>query len=144
MVTIQSPLEVWLGGLAPSELRRVGRLGDGWLPSQVTPADAAAGRVTIEQVAAEAGRAIDPEHFGATVVYARDEIPATLVEQIAARRPGLDPRELVPLGLAAARARLESFIDVGVSKFVIRPAVEPACWRDELEELAGAVMPLQD
>jgi hypothetical protein len=78
------------------------------------------------------------------VVYARDEIPAALVEQIAARRPGLDPRELVPLGLAAARARLKEFIAVGVSKFVIRPALEPACWRDELEELAGEVLPLQD
>ena len=25
------PLDVWLGGKAPSELRRVGRLADGWL-----------------------------------------------------------------------------------------------------------------
>ena len=31
-------LDVWLGGIAPSELRRVGRLADGWLPSFVTPA----------------------------------------------------------------------------------------------------------
>ena len=29
---LQQPPDVWLGGLAPSELRRVGRLGDGWLP----------------------------------------------------------------------------------------------------------------
>src|SRR5438105_303303 len=28
---LQDPPDVWLGGLAPSELRRVGRLGDGWL-----------------------------------------------------------------------------------------------------------------
>ena len=37
-------LDVWLGGIAPSELRRVGRLADGWLPSFVTPRDAADGR----------------------------------------------------------------------------------------------------
>ena len=30
-------LDVWLGGIAPSELRRVGRMADGWLPSFVTP-----------------------------------------------------------------------------------------------------------
>ena len=30
---VQSPPDVWLGGIAPSELRRVGRLADGWLPS---------------------------------------------------------------------------------------------------------------
>jgi probable F420-dependent oxidoreductase len=43
-------LDVWLGGIAPSELRRVGRLADGWLPSFVTPEDAERGRVTIEAV----------------------------------------------------------------------------------------------
>src|SRR3954467_5868475 len=30
-------LDVWLGGIAPSELRRVGRSADGWLPSFITP-----------------------------------------------------------------------------------------------------------
>ena len=40
----QQPLEVWLGGIAPSELKRVGRLADGWLPSFLTPADVAAAR----------------------------------------------------------------------------------------------------
>ncbi len=33
---VQQPLEVWLGGIAPSELKRVGRLADGWLPSFAT------------------------------------------------------------------------------------------------------------
>ena len=46
----QSPPDVWLGGIAPSELKRVGRLADGWLPSFVTPADAERGRAEIEQV----------------------------------------------------------------------------------------------
>ena len=34
----QQPLDVWLGGRAPGELRRVGRLADGWLASFSTPA----------------------------------------------------------------------------------------------------------
>ncbi|MEY4362118.1 MAG: hypothetical protein RL391_1424, partial [Actinomycetota bacterium] len=37
----QTPPEVWLGGIAPSELKRVGRLADGWLPSFVSPDDVA-------------------------------------------------------------------------------------------------------
>src|SRR5262245_49552662 len=53
------PLDVWLGGKAPSELRRVGRLGDGWLASFASPAQCAASRPRIEEAAAEAGRAID-------------------------------------------------------------------------------------
>ena len=40
-------VDVWLGGIAPSELRRVGRLADGWLPSFVTPDDAARGREAV-------------------------------------------------------------------------------------------------
>jgi alkanesulfonate monooxygenase SsuD/methylene tetrahydromethanopterin reductase-like flavin-dependent oxidoreductase (luciferase family) len=39
----QQPIEVWLGGQAPSELRRVGRLGDGWLPWFCTVEDVARG-----------------------------------------------------------------------------------------------------
>lgn len=140
---VQSPLEVWLGGLAPAELRRVGRLGEGWLPSSCTPTEARDGRAVIEEAAAAVGRAIDPEHFGASVVYARREIPASVVAALSTRRPGVDPAELIPIGLPAARETLERFVDVGVSKFVIRPADEPPSWTDELEDLAAHVLPLQ-
>ena len=36
----RKPLDIWLGGSAPGGLRRVGRLGDGWLASFVTPDEA--------------------------------------------------------------------------------------------------------
>src|SRR5437763_12972158 len=65
---VPQPPDVWLGGLAPSELRRVGRLGDGWLPSFCTPADVDAGRPIAEKAAAEAGRQMDPEHWGALII----------------------------------------------------------------------------
>ena len=139
----QSPLDVWLGGIAPSELRRVGRHGDGWLPSFCTPDDAIAGRVVVEKAAADAGRAIDPEHFGALVIYTRRELPERLARAIAVRRPGVDPAELVPANLPAVRARLERFIAGGFSKFVLVPAEEPASWSDELAEVAAELLPLQ-
>ena len=59
---------------APSELRRVGRLGDGWLPSFCTPADAGR-RAAIEEAAAAAGRAIDADTSARWFFYTRDEIP---------------------------------------------------------------------
>ena len=65
-------LDVWLGGIAPSELKRVGRMADGWLPSFVTPADAAAGRAVIEQVAAEHEREIEDDHYGVLIPYTMD------------------------------------------------------------------------
>ena len=100
----QSPPDVWLGGIAPSELRRVGRLADGWLPSFVTPRDAAAGRAVIEQVAAEHDREIEAEHFGVLVPYTLDGLPDAVTATLAARRPDLeDPAELVPRGWDGAR-----------------------------------------
>jgi hypothetical protein len=38
---------------------------------------------------------------------------------------------------------LEAFLEVGFSKFVVRPLEEPASWSDELGTLADAVLDLQ-
>jgi probable F420-dependent oxidoreductase len=142
---VQSPLEVWLGGRAPSELRRVGRLGDGWLPSFTTPADAAAGRVVVEEAAAAAGRAIDPEHWGALVIYSQGgELPDRFAALLKARNPDGDPNDIVPTGLPALRSLLERFCEVGFSKFVLVPAGEPASWEDELGSVAADVLTLQN
>ena len=142
---VQTPPDVWLGGRAPSELRRVGRLGDGWLPSFCTPADAAAGRPVVEEAAGAAGRAIDPEHFGALIPYVVDgPLPERLVQAVAARRPGVDPTEIVPAGLKAVRAQAEGFIAEGFSKLVLVPAIEPQSWTDHLEEVAAEVLTLQN
>jgi probable F420-dependent oxidoreductase len=140
---VQSPPDVWLGGIAPSELRRVGRLGDGWLPSFCTADQAAAGRVVVDEAAAAAGRAIDPEHYGALLFYARSGVPDGLARIVATRRPGVDPADLVAVGLPALRATLERFCDVGFSKFVVVPLEDAPSWADELAEVAEVLLPLQ-
>ncbi len=140
---LQQPLEVWLGGTARSALRRAGRLSDGWLPSLCTPDEAAAGRAAIEAAAAEAGRRVDPEHFGISLAYARDEISAAQAARVTARRPGLDPAALIPVGLVGLRQMLERYIDVGFSKFVVRPGEPRQAWPTELDQLADGVLPLQ-
>jgi len=139
----QSPPDVWLGGLAPSELRRVGRLGDGWLPSFVTPADVERGRVAVEEEAARHDRAMDPEHWGVLVPYTLHAVPEAFVAAMAKRRPDLaDPSVLVPVGLDAVGKDLQRFVDVGFSKFVLIPLEEPEGGDIEahLTELAGAVL----
>jgi probable F420-dependent oxidoreductase len=139
---VQSPLEVWLGGRAPSELRRTGRLGEGWLASFTTPDEAAQGKLVVEEAAARAEREIDPEHFGVIIRYARGDVPASILRQVASRRPGLDATAIVPSGLPAVCERIEQFVQVGFSKFVLVPAEEPPDWPDELQDLAHAVLPL--
>lgn len=143
---VQRPPEVWLGGRADSELRRAGRLADGWLPSFITPTEAAAGWARILDVADEHGRRIDPEHFGVLVPFSLGEPPARLVAALAARRPGIDPRDLVPAGSAGLRRTIEAFTRVGASKFVVLPLEDPDSlgqWADALAETAEAVLDLQ-
>jgi probable F420-dependent oxidoreductase len=59
---VQRPIPVWFGAQSPPAYRRVGRLGDGWLP-QVPPGpklDEA--RAIVDQAARQAGR--DPAALG--------------------------------------------------------------------------------
>lgn len=140
---VQEPLEVWLGGVAPSELRRCGRLGDGWLPSFVTPDDVKKGRAEIEHAAADAGRAIDPEHFGVLVPYTDGDMPEAVADFARRRRPGADVSEVVAQGWEGLRALIEQFISAGASKFVVVPVTEPVNWDGHIAELADAVHPLE-
>lgn len=139
----QDPLEIWLGGVAPSELRRCGRLGDGWLPSFCTPADLATGIPIVNEVAARHDRAIDPEHFGALLPYAEGELPDVVLAGIRKRRPDVDPTEVVASGLDGLRRMIEQHVEVGGSKFVVVPLAEPPSWDDHLGEVAAALLPLQ-
>jgi probable F420-dependent oxidoreductase len=140
----QRVLEVWLGGVAPSELKRVGRQADGWLPSFVTPQDAAAGKRIVEEVAEDSGREIDVEHFGALVTYTLDGIPDRFRKFLELRKPGVDPNKLVAFGIQGIRELLEEFVSVGFSKFVLAPIAPMDDTRAELELLASEVLPLQN
>ncbi len=141
----QKPLEIWLGGLGPLALDRVARLADGWLTASSTPAEAAAGRITIERRATELGRVIDGEHFGISVPYARVEPAGPTIEALRARRSDGDISQILPVGDRALGELIRAHIDGGITKFVLRPvaASETGSWRDELEWLADRVLPLQ-
>ena len=135
---------MWMGGLAPSELRRIGRLADGWLPSFCTPDDVRAGIAEINRVAEENERSIDPGHMGALVVYGDSELPPAIGELIAQRRPDLSPSDLVATSHQALKDRIEAFVEAGASKFVAVPIAEPTDWTAELEAVAETVLPLQN
>jgi probable F420-dependent oxidoreductase len=144
---VQAKLDVWLGGIAGSELRRVGRLADGWLPSFVTPDDAARGREMIEATLVEHDRTIDDDHYGALISYSFGSIPQAVVDLLAKRRPDLaDPMVLVPQGWDALMSTIDKFVAVGTTKFVILPIVEPATpqlWVEHLGEAAPIVLARQ-
>jgi len=140
---LQSPPDVWLGGKAPAELRRVGRLGDGWLASFSTPDDCARGRAVVEAAATEARRTIDPEHFGAMVFYTSSVMPEGILRLIAARAPDADPDDLVATTPDAIAALVKRYVEVGFSKLVLVPVHDPPDWHAELSPLAERLLPLQ-
>ncbi|MGA0238614.1 MAG: LLM class flavin-dependent oxidoreductase [Acidimicrobiales bacterium] len=135
---IQSPFEVWLGGQAPSELRRTGRLADGWLASFATPMSVASGIEVINSAAADAGRAMDRGHIGVLIPYvpSGSALPTAAVERVAARQPDAKPEDIIATSHRALADMVDAFIDVGASKFVLLPFTEPADWHAELEQLA--------
>jgi probable F420-dependent oxidoreductase len=140
------PLDIWLGGSAPAGLRRVGRLGDGWLGSFLTPAEAGAAREQIQQAAAAAGREVEPDHFGVSLAVADGAVPAELTQAIARRRPGVDPAGLVPVGWPAVRRAIEDYVAAGLSKFVVRPARLPdgaGGLQRFIDEFVAEMTPLQ-
>lgn len=116
------PLDIWLGGSAPGALRRIGRFGDGWLGSFLTPDEARRGREAIQRAAADAGRQIEPDHFGISLAVADGELTDSMVEVVRRRRPDVDPSDLIAPDWSALHRQLDAYVDAGLSKFVIRPA----------------------
>ena len=139
----RAKLELWLGGLAPAALRRIGRIADGWLGSFVGPDEFGEKVELIRAAAAEAGRTIDDDHYGTTIFSApsADEIPQR-VGRVLDRRPEVARDDHVACGASETRALLERFIARGATKFVLIPiADEPSAWLSEL--WPRAVAPLE-
>jgi probable F420-dependent oxidoreductase len=134
--------DVWFGGVSAPALRRVATLGEGWLPSFVTVSEYAEKAESIRKLAADAGREIDEEHFGALIPYLPDGggNEEQLLAFVAARRPGVEPREMVVLGgRDELRERIGAFVAQGASKFVLTPILPPPDWSEELAGLRATV-----
>jgi probable F420-dependent oxidoreductase len=141
--------DVWFGGHSEAACRRVGRLGTGWLPSFITTAEYKPKVDLIKETAAKHNREIEEDHYGALVPYipeGREDVAETVLSVIAARRPDVDPGDvIVPGDDGELRARLESLVTQGATKFVVLPAVPPVDWGDELQRIYdNVVRPLEN
>ena len=137
------PLDIWLAGSAPGALRRTGRLADGWLGSLMTPGEAGEAVRAIQAAAAEAGREVDPDHFGMSMTVAFGPVPDSFAAAVARRRPGIAPESLAASGWAGARRLISAYADAGISKFVVRPAGGQVGLAEFLDGFTRELMPLQ-
>ena len=137
------PLDIWLGGSAPAGFRRIGRLGDGWLGSFLTPQEARRGREQIQQAAHAAGRDIEADHFGINLAVSDGELPDELAAAVRRRRPEIDPTQLISAGWSHLHRQLDGYLEAGLTKFVIRPAGQPRT-ADFIDRFVAELLPRQN
>ncbi|WP_328394676.1 TIGR03854 family LLM class F420-dependent oxidoreductase [Nocardia sp. NBC_00416] len=137
------PLDIWLGGRSPAAFRRIGRYGDGWLGSFLTPTDAAAAVSAINAAATHAGREIEADHFGITLLLAEDGLPPELAATVRRQQPGADPADLVAGSWAELHRLIDGYLAAGLSKFVIVPAAGAPLGRFS-DRFAAELLPRQN
>jgi probable F420-dependent oxidoreductase len=137
------PLDIWLGGSAPAAFRRIGRFGDGWLGSFVTPDEARRGREQIQRAAAEAGREIEGDHFGINLAVGNGALSDEVVAAVKRRRPDVDPVDLVAQDWPDLHRQLDAYLAAGLTKFVIRP-VQRVDMADFIDRFAEELLPRQN
>lgn len=138
-----SRVDLWLGGSAPAAFRRIGRLADGWLGSFLTPDEARQARESIERAAAEAGRQIEPDHYGLSLAVGNGALPEEVLAAVRGRRPDNDPTDLVAADWPQLHRQLDGLIAAGLSKFVIRP-VGPAPVEEFIDRFVAELLPRQN
>jgi probable F420-dependent oxidoreductase len=140
---LQDPLEIWLGGNGPRSLELTGTHADGWLGARASPAKAEACRLAIEAAAAAADRAIEDDHFGISIPYSRTEADDATIAEVMERTDA--PREeIFPFGGPALDKLLRSYLNAGLTKFVLRPISLDEGWDAELDFLAEYALTLQN
>ena len=136
---------IWVGGRSKAAFRRAGRLADGWLVSSVTPPEMADGIAAIRAHAAEAQRVVPEDHYGVLIpfLFARDnEEAGRLAVSSIRRRQDIDAAEYSALGTPAdVQKKIQEYIEVGATKFVMRPFGPKESVRAQVEMLAKEVIP---
>src|SRR5450631_4250515 len=122
---VQPELPMWIGGSTDAAIRRTARIGTGWQSGGDPPAEAGRVVAAIKAAASETGRSIDDDHYGAGFAFhfgSRDAPGVAKAMDAYAKRTGRDATQAFAIGgTEAILARIAEYIDVGVSKFILRP-----------------------
>jgi probable F420-dependent oxidoreductase len=143
----QTPPPIWIGGKSEAAMRRTARLGDGWIPSFITPEEMRAGVQKVHDLAAAAGRQVPEDHFGTLINYALADSDATALAlaQPYVPRGRVDEatmRQCTAFGPAGRLIeKVEEYVKAGASKFILRPLCPPDRMLEQLALVAEQVCP---
>jgi probable F420-dependent oxidoreductase len=70
---VQRPIPLWFGGNAAVAIRRAARIGDGWMPLFLTPAEAEPALAVLDSSLASNGRSRDSFGFEVRIPYGRGD-----------------------------------------------------------------------
>jgi len=144
---LQTPPPIWIGGKSEAAVKRTARLGDGWIPSFITPDEFERGVAAVRRFAKEAGRQVPDDHFGTVINYAiagspdagrklaDPYIPRNRVDEATvAASTAFGPSEVIA-------KKIEEYVAGGGSKFILRPLCPPEQMLEQLQRLAEEVIP---
>ena len=122
---VQQPLPLWVGGSAPQAIARTARWGTGW-QAGVESADKVAPVIqAIKAKAAEYGRQIDEDHFGAGFGFRFGSLDEPIMQRYVtgfSRSLGKSPDAFTAVGDAeAVMQKVRGFREAGAHKFILRP-----------------------
>ncbi len=122
---VQQPLPLWVGGSAPKAIERTARWGTGW-QAGIESADKVGPVVrAIKAKAAEFGRSIDEDHYGAGFGFRFGSPDEPIMQRHLAgmtRLLGKAPDAYTAVGGAdEIMALLNGFRGAGAHKFILRP-----------------------
>ena len=140
----QQPLPVWFGGRSPAAYKRVARLGDGFLGSFQPPSEAGKAVCAIRRAAASYGREVPEDHYGTIVPFHFGD--GDISGEIGTLMRRIDPDTPFESYAAwrdsdAVLRRIDDYVAVGVTKFVLRPMVSGPAFYAQMEQLAKLVVP---